>query len=240
MTQYTQDIDRMGGPGAYAIMGPSWASAAASPFSTYKFYAGEGGIRSPLIISGVPQVRSGQILHSLTHVTDIVPTLLDIAQVASPGPIYHGQQVEPLFGVSLLPLMLGLKDTVRPANTPLGYELSGNAALFKGMLKLTKNLPPVGDGAWHLYDLQSDPGETVDLHERLPREFETMKSDYLSFSQAHGVLPMPEGYNPSKQVMINSILHYWLPTYALHATLVLIGTLTGIGLLLMRRQRQHK
>ena len=236
-TQYTQDIDSMGGPGAYAIQGASWASATASPFSTYKFYAGEGGIRSPMIISGAAGARAGRIEHSLTHVTDIVPTLLDLAGVPNPGASYRGQAVEPIAGVSLLPVLQGHAAVARDESLPLGYELSGNAALFKGGLKLTKNLPPVGDGEWHLFDLRTDPGETTDLRTRLPLEFEAMKRDYDAYAQSHGVLPMPDGYNPTKQVLINSIWHYWFPTYALHGAVVLIGALTGLGLWLMRRQR---
>ena len=36
----------------------------------------EGGIRSPLIISGVAGAARNQIHNGLTHVTDILPTLL--------------------------------------------------------------------------------------------------------------------------------------------------------------------
>ncbi|MCB2043335.1 MAG: sulfatase-like hydrolase/transferase, partial [Rhodoferax sp.] len=50
-TQYSQHIDRLGGKGAYGIPGPGWASASAAPLDTYKFYAGEGGLRVPLIIA---------------------------------------------------------------------------------------------------------------------------------------------------------------------------------------------
>ena len=40
-TQYTQDTDKLGDKGAYGIPGPSWASASASPLSTYKFYSAQ-------------------------------------------------------------------------------------------------------------------------------------------------------------------------------------------------------
>ena len=78
-TQYSQDIDRLGGKGGYSIPGPGWASASVSPLNTYKFYAGEGGIRVPFIISGVAGMPQGQIHHGFTHVTDIAPTLLALA-----------------------------------------------------------------------------------------------------------------------------------------------------------------
>ncbi|MEY3144438.1 MAG: hypothetical protein RL342_109, partial [Pseudomonadota bacterium] len=35
---------------------------------------------------------------------------------------------------------------MRSPDEPLGYELSGNVALFLGDLKLTKDAPPVSNG----------------------------------------------------------------------------------------------
>lgn len=210
---YNQDIDRLGGKGAYDFVGPSWASASASPLNTYKFYAGEGGIRTPLIISGVPGMAHNAVQATLTHVTDIVPTLLDLAQVPHPGKTYQGQSIEVITGRSLLPALRNETQRVHAADEAIGYELSGNQALFKGTLKVVKNLAPVGDGQWHLYDLSVDPGETNDLQNTLPADFKTMVSDFDAYAKSHNVLPMPEGYSPTRQVMINSFINYWYPAY---------------------------
>ena len=238
-TQYTQDIDKLGGKGAYGIMGPSWASAAASPLNTYKFYAGEGGIRTPLIISGVAGVRANQVQQSLTHVTDIMPTLLELAGVPLPGNQYKNQTIEPVAGTSLLPLLQGKSQRAHPATQAIGYELSGNLALFKGDMKLVKNLPPVGDGQWHLHDLGKDPGETTDLQAQMPDLFKAMQSDYETYAKAHGVLPMPDGYNPTKQVFLNSMTHYWLPTYGAKAFLLLCASIAAAVLLIARKRKLH-
>lgn len=235
-TQYTQDIDKLGGKGAYGIMGPSWASAAASPLNTYKFYAGEGGIRTPLIISGVPGIQANQVQQSLTHVTDIVPTLLELAQVPLPGTQYRNQTIEPVAGTSLLPLLQGKAQWAHPATQAIGYELSGNLALFKGDLKLVKNLPPVGDGLWHLYDLRTDPGETLDLQTQLPESYRTMQVDYDTYAKAHGVLPIPDGYSPGRQVFINSMYNYWIPAYGAKAFLLLCTGLAAAVLLIARKR----
>ena len=239
-TQYSQDIDRLGGKGAYGIMGPSWASAAASPLSTYKFYAGEGGIRVPLIIAGVPGGPANQIHHSLAHVNDIVPTLLELAQVPAPGGTYRGQPVEPLAGRSLLPALRGDPAPVHPPDKAIGYELSGNEALFKGDLKLVRNLPPMGDGQWHLYDLRTDPGETRDLRSAQPQAFEALRADYEAYARSHGVLPMPEGYDPVRQVLINSFINYWIPTYRTHALVAMAGLAALVWLALRRRRRRRQ
>ena len=212
-TQYSQDIDRLGGPGAYSIQGPSWASASASPLNGFKFFAGEGGIRAPMFMAG-PGIQNTQGIYAgLTHVTDIAPTLLDMAGIARPSQNYKGQPIEAMAGHSLLPALHGQNAPLRQADEILGYELSGNAALFKGAFKLVKNLAPLGDGQWRLYDVVADPGETLDLQKQWPAEFATMQKDYQIWADAHGVLPVPSDYNPVMQVTINMILDYWLPTF---------------------------
>ena len=237
-TQYSQDIDRLGGRGAYGIPGPSWASASVSPLTGYKFYAAEGGIRVPMVIAGVEGGRSNQIAKALTHVTDIPPTLLEIAAVPLPGTHYRGQAIESITGKSLLALIKGETGSVRTIDEPLGYELSGNKALFKGDLKLSRNDPPVGDWLWHLYDVQKDPGETHDLQSEMPERFAAMQQDYLAYEKAHGVLPMPTGYTPAGAVLINGIYNYWLPTYG-PTGLVFSALLVSIAVLLKRKRTAH-
>jgi arylsulfatase/uncharacterized sulfatase len=236
---YSRDLDRLGAQGGYAVPGPSWASASASPLSTFKFYAGEGGIRSPLIISGVAGTAQNQIHDGLTHVTDIVPTLLELARVTLPGARDRGQTVEVPTGRSLMPVLANPALRVRTADEPLGYELSGNKALFKGDLKLVLNNPPIGDGQWHLYDLRADPGETKDLQHVLPEQFATMQADYAAWARVHGVLPMPEGYDPVKQVLINSFVNYWIPTYRNTVLATLAGAVGLVVSIVWWRRRRR-
>jgi arylsulfatase/uncharacterized sulfatase len=220
-------------------VGPSWASASAAPLSGYKFYAGEGGIRVPLIISGVPGTPAGQIHDGLTHVTDIVPTLLELARVANPGASYGGKPIQPLAGRSLLPALMNPAARVHPAEEAIGYELSGNQALFKGDLKLVRNLPPVGDGQWHLYDLRKDPGETRDLQQALPDAFKAMQQEYDAWARAHGVLPIPEGYRPARQVLINSLRNYWIPAYGTTVLAWLAGLVVLVVVVVRMRRRKR-
>lgn len=227
LTQYSRRLERLGGPGAYALPGPSWASATASPLSGFKFFGTEGGLRVPMIVAGVPGARAGAIHHGFTHVLDIVPTLLDLAGVPAgdgavaaaagtraPAPSgASGGAPASLAGRSLVPVLHDPDARVRSPDESVGHELSGNAALFRGDLKLSRVMPPVGDGQWRLYDLAADPGETVDLSAQRPDAVRTMRAEYERWAEAHGVLPMPEGYDPSRQVLVNSLLDYWLPTY---------------------------
>ena len=51
---YTSDYETLGQRGSFNSISPGFTSAAVSPLAYYKFYAGEGGLRVPLIISGEP------------------------------------------------------------------------------------------------------------------------------------------------------------------------------------------
>lgn len=235
---YNHDIENLGAKGAYSVIGPSWANAAATPLSTYKFYAGEGGIRTPLIISGVRGMKQNAVQSNFTHINDIVPTLLDIAGVAQPGDSYKGNRIERMTGRSLLPVLQGSAARAHPADEAIGYELSGNAALFKGDLKLVKNIGPVGDGQWHLYDISKDPGETADLQSSLPQQFAQMQLDYAAYAKANGVLPMPDGYEPTHQVVVNAMINVYVPRFKVPA-LILLAALAIWVAVRVRRRRKH-
>ncbi len=258
LTQYSRRFERLGGPGAYALPGPSWASATASPLSGYKFFGTEGGLRVPLIVAGAPGARAGAIHHGFTHVLDIVPTLLELAEVSAgggtqaprdgsapgalgaPGAANAARGPSPLPGRSLLPVLRDPSARVRSPDEPVGHELSGNAALYRGDLKLSRVMPPVGDGQWRLYDLSTDPGEAADLSAQRPEVVRSMRAEYERWAAAHGVLPMPQGYDPSRQVLVNSVLDYWLPTYRA-PLLALLGLLAfGIAGALARPRRSTR
>jgi len=93
----------------------------------------------------------------------------------------------------------------------VGYELAGHGALFRGDLKLLRIPPPSGDGRWRLYDITKDPGETQDLSLERPTDYADMIAAYARYEQENGVLPLPAGYEPRKQVSINAFLFVYLP-----------------------------
>ncbi len=132
-------------------------------------------------------------------------------------------------------MLRGEADRIRAPDEVVGYELAGNAALFRGDLKLVRNLPPVGDGRWQLFDIAVDPGETRDLAASRPQEFTTMQAEWARWAEAQGVLPIPEGYEPRRQVILNAMRFVYLPKLVwAAAALALLG---GIVYLWRRRRR---
>jgi arylsulfatase/uncharacterized sulfatase len=210
---YDQSIGQQGRPGSLTAQGAGFASASVSPLRGYKFTANEGGLRVPMIIAwpGNPAIKGGSVATGFAHVTDMPLTLLNLVGVTPQQGSFSGRRVEPMTGMDLTPLLTGSAVSVHAADKPLGYELSGNAVLFKGDYKLVKNLPPYGDGRWRLYNITTDPGETNDLSGSDPKRFVAMQEDYAAFAKANNVLPMPDGYTAPKQIFANALRTLLIP-----------------------------
>lgn len=227
---YSWDVANLGERGSLAFIGPEWAASVSAPGSLFKFYTTEGGLRVPLIVAG-PGVTPGTRVATPSFVTDLAPTVLEAASVVPEGGVA-------ITGRSLGPVLRGEAERTYPDDAPVGFEVSGNAALFKGDLKLVRNLPPWGDGEWHLYDVARDPGETNDLSSAQPERKAELLRDYQAYEQSFGVLPLPEGYDIHRQIVINS-LKKQARAYGPRVVLVLIA-LGVLTYLLLRRRRRRR
>jgi len=197
---YTHRIENLGEKGSLCFIGPEWANATASPGKLFKFLSSEGGMRVPLIAAG-PGIQPGRRVASTSFVTDITPTVYDYAGL-DPA---HWNGPVPMNGRSLKPALAGEAERTYAVETPVGMEVGGNAALFKGEYKLTRITLPWGDAQWRLYNLASDPGETRDLREQEPERFRAMLADYASYEKEMGVIRLPDDFDPFQQVRINAI-----------------------------------
>ncbi|MBU6165720.1 MAG: sulfatase-like hydrolase/transferase [Alphaproteobacteria bacterium] len=226
--QYDMAAEHQGQPGSFTYIGASWASAAVSPLRGYKFSAWEGGVRVPFIVTLPPAMRAarGAVASAPAHAVDLAPTLLDLAGVAAR---------DGLEGRSLLPALDDPAAVIHPENEAIGYELSGNAVLYQGRFKLVRNLPPYGDGAWHLHDIMADPGEQRDLAGSDPARLAAMQAGWAAWARANQVLPMPAGYSAPQQIQDNATRNL-LPGRV--APLLASLWLLAVGLWVGRRWRR--
>ncbi len=227
---YNQAPDQQGRPGSLTAVGRGWASTSAAPLNGYKFTASEGGVRVPLIIAwpGNPALRQGSVARGFAHVTDVTPTLLALAGVAA---TVQPAGIEPVTGASLVPMLHGAA-AVHPPGEAIGYELSGNAVVWKGDWKLVKNLPPYGDGQWQLFDIVNDPGETHNRAGAEPARLAAMKSDYAAYAARDHVLPMPKGYTAPTQIQMNAVDELLLPRLKTALRAALPWLVGGMGLII--------
>ena len=151
-----EDLKKIGGPDSYASYGSAWANACNTPFRLYKHYGHEGGINTPLIVhwpAGL-KTKPGSITREAGHITDFMPTLLELAGAPYPQE-RDGRRVLPLEGVSLTPVLKGGRLSPRQ----IFMEHEGNRAVREGWWKLVA----LKDKPWELYDLEADPTEMDNL-----------------------------------------------------------------------------
>ncbi len=150
------DLKKIGGPDSYSSYGSAWANACNTPFRLYKHYGHEGGINTPLIVhwpAGL-KTQAGAITREAGHITDFMPTLLELAGASYPQ-ARDGRKVLPSEGVSLVPVLQGGHLPSRQ----IFMEHEGNRAVREGRWKLVA----LKDKPWELYDLEADPTEMNNL-----------------------------------------------------------------------------
>jgi arylsulfatase A-like enzyme len=160
---WDNSLDNAGAANSFIWYGPRWAQAATAPSRLHKAFTSEGGIRVVGFATWPGFDRQQQIGTAFSTVMDIAPTFLELAGVAHPGTEYQGREVAPMRGRSLLPYLSGDTESVHDDLTGTGWELFGRYAIRQGDWKALHLPEPYGPGAWQLYDLSADPGETNDL-----------------------------------------------------------------------------
>jgi arylsulfatase len=183
---FNNSLENLGKWDSATLYGPGWAQASAGPLRLHKGFTGEGGIRTPLIVSGAGVKVSGTVNTDLAYITDIVPTVLDAAGVKYPTS-YNGEAIHPLSGKSMMSALSGDAAPIRDKEEALGWELFDRGALRKGDWKILWNEPPFGSGKWELFNLRSDLGETKDVSAENPEKFAEMMAEWRKYLASHGV-----------------------------------------------------
>jgi len=137
--------------------GYGWANASNTPFRLYKSNDHEGGICVPLIAHWPGVIEPGAIDDQIAHVTDLMPTFLDVARAERP-PAPGDEPPVPMDGRTLGPVLRGHR---REPPAALFWEGSGSRsrAVRQGKWKLVA----VGGQPWELYDVEADGTELSDL-----------------------------------------------------------------------------
>jgi arylsulfatase len=183
------DPNAWGDPGTYVAYGPMWAQVSMTPFSQYKGLMGEGGIRNALIVSGpVVNRPAGSINHGQMHVSDIMPTLLEIANAKYPKKLENGHELPPLIGKSWLPMLSGKTESPRTDQDYLAWEIFGNRALIQGDWKIRWEYKSIGKGDWELFNLANDSGERKDLAKENPEKLNALLKLWDKYVKENNVI----------------------------------------------------
>jgi arylsulfatase len=190
-------LENLGRADSYTWYGPNWGAAGNTPARMFKGYVAQGGVRVPALVHMPARLQKNRRSDAVVHVTDVMPTLLEVAGVAHPGERYRGRSVHPLEGRSLLPLLEGTADAVHPEDHFLAWELFGKRAVRHGRWKALylpdhDHLPalPAGieAGRWQLFDLENDPAELRDLSAARPERLQALVALWDRYAREKGVI----------------------------------------------------
>lgn len=244
------DLSReaMGQMGSFTSMGRDWAHASNTPFSRFKGTVGEGGVRSPLIVAG-PGLESGVTRTMPAHVTDLVPTVYELAGInPADDPLYEGK-LQPQ-GTSIVPVF---EEASFDDARFLFNELFGNSMVRKGRWKAVWLSPPFGSGEWELFDIVADPSATNNLAEAHQAVISELVAAYDEFAQENGVIPPDPRRSLRSSIFYEGPCNWWcnakfsfLDTLAnpTGRMILLASFLTVLGLILFfpirwLRRRRH-
>lgn len=189
-------IDLIGGPQTTPHYPRGWAMAGNTPFRLYKINTHAGGHSVPFVVhwpAGLDQGQSGTFRRQYGHVTDIVPTLLDLVGITRPDE-RNGHVLKPLAGASLLPV---LHDPAAvSAHTEQHFEMIGHRGFYRDgweAVTLHQPLTPFDDAEWELYNLLEDPTELHDRAAELPDKVRELADAWEAAAWANQVYPLDEG-----------------------------------------------
>ena len=187
MDDFDNSLENIGKPGSNYAYGIGWASASEGPLDKFKMTVGEGGIRVPLLVAG-PGVKGGRRSGAFAYVTDVMPTLLELAQVDYPAE-FEGRAVEPMRGRSMVGLLDGSRETLYRGDEFVGGEMGGGKWMRQGAFKAVMVPRPYGTGEWQLFNVVDDPGEARDLAASMPDKLATLEAEWERYAEDVGVVP---------------------------------------------------
>jgi arylsulfatase len=144
----------------------------------------------------------GGIRNQFAHVIDVVPTILEAAQIPAPE-VVDGIKQAPIEGTSFA-YTFDAKNADAPTRHTVQYfEMFGDHAIYKdGWMLATKvkrapwqafgpaNPDPLNNVTWELYDLNTDYSQVQDVAAKYPEKIEELKKVFLEEAKKYEVLPL--------------------------------------------------
>ncbi|MGF0313983.1 arylsulfatase [Rhodococcus sp. IEGM1428] len=167
-----------------------WGQASNTPFRFYKGQTFAGGVRVPFVVSwpaGVP--ASNDIRNQYAYVSDLAPTLLDLAGVKRPDR-RKGLIAKDFDGVSFAEV---LRRNSASEHREQYSEITGHRGFYRDgwkLLALHDQGRNIDAPRWQLFDVNTDPTELHDLSGRLPEKVAELAAAWDDAAWANTVFPL--------------------------------------------------
>lgn len=183
--------DLIGSAEVAALYPMGWGQVSNTPFPAYKTHTAGGGRRVSLLVSWPKRLKdAGAIRSQFVHVTDVMPTLLELAGVAHP-PTSHGKPSMPMQGVSFAPVLL--EAGTPSARSEQYFECWSNRAFYRDgwiAVSLQKRGEPIDFDNWTLHCHASDFSESRDLAAQHPQRLQELVAAFDQAAWTHLVYPL--------------------------------------------------
>ena len=191
-------IDELGGPKYYNHFPAGWAWAMDTPFQWTKQIASHfGGTRNPVVISWPAKIKEkGGVRTQFQHVTDIMPTILEVAGIRAPDSL-NGVTQKPIEGVSMVYTFNDAKAPDRRKSQV--FELVSNRGMYQNgwMASSLAYLPWAAartgydpdKAKWELYHIDEDFSQANDLAAQDPDKLKELVDLWWAEAARHDVLP---------------------------------------------------
>ena len=185
---FSVEYDDMGNENSFISLGTGWAEASSAPFKYFKGLPTQGGIVSPLIISGYGVSRKDYFSKNFVTLLDIAPTLYDFGEIN----LKNNNPNFPLEGYSLKKYLNGESNQIHEKGYVFGFEHSGYSFIMRDNWKLVNYKTPFNIKNFKLYNLEIDPIEEVDLKEKEVEIFNQLIKEWKIFSKKNKLIfPTP-------------------------------------------------
>lgn len=192
-------LDKIGSAQTTPHYPRGWAMACNTPLRMYKTMAHAAAHQVPLIVhwpDGVAQGHidaPGSLRTQYAHVTDIMPTLLELTGLDRPA-TRNGHAMKALAGASLT---ASFAKADAPHDHPeQAYECQGHRAMYRdGWEAVTVHYRGVNfaDEPWELFNLTTDPSQATDLAADHPDRLEDLKTAWHDAAERYQIYPLDEG-----------------------------------------------
>jgi arylsulfatase len=186
-------LDEAGGPSTDPHYPMGWAMAGNSPLKRWKQDTHAGGNTDPFIIAWPAKIKdAGGIRHQYHHVTDVVPTIMEVTGLPTPSSV-NGVKQMPMHGVSMA---YTFADAIANTRKQVQYyEMLGSRAIWAdGWTAVTwhkKDTPWEAD-RWELYNTEVDFPQANDLAARHPEKLQALISLWETEAKKYNVFPLDD------------------------------------------------
>ena len=140
----------------------------------------------------------GEIRNQYHHISDIAPTILDVAGLSVPDS-YHGVKQQPMDGISM---RYSFDDAEAPNRKQRQYyEMFGNRAIWaegwKAVTLHARRMPwdfnltlPFDQDEWELYHVAEDFSESANVADQHPEKLEQLRTMFDEEAWKYNVYPL--------------------------------------------------